>query len=173
MDFQKSCFSRNAAQEKKLLSHCGEFIDRREEMDAMSFVRNRQQRAAVKSKDVIGPSDVCTFNPSHCIHSSWLSSRCDSRLQKKIQNKCVTRLIVGPFFYVLLLMTVRVPPSVRPSVFLSMTSSAISLCLFSLSLAPLSLELHLRGTLLSSLEHTRFPIKSRCICLSSLFLPSE
>lgn len=36
---------------KNLLSHCGEFIDRREEMDAMSFVCDRQQRAAVKLKD--------------------------------------------------------------------------------------------------------------------------
>lgn len=83
---------------KNLLSHCGEFTDRREEMDAMSFVCDRQQRAAVKSKDVSGPSDICTFNPNHRIHSSWLSSCCDSRLQKKTKNKCVSRLIVGPLF---------------------------------------------------------------------------
>lgn len=44
---------------------------------------------------------------------------------------------------------------------------------FSPSSAPFSFKLHLKGNVLSSPEHTCFPIKSRCICLSSWLLPSE
>lgn len=89
----------------------------------------------------------------------------------------VIRWLIGPYFFFVFSsfsMLMLQSSNVSVSIFLTLCLLSLSFSLAVVSLfAPLSLKLHLRGNLLGSPKHTCSPIKSRCICLSSLFLPLE
>ncbi len=131
------------------------------------------------AEDEGGSNALCPFNLYEWIpHLPLLTSGLETAEKDSFHSLTFFGFSFSFLFLAVCLLSCKLSLSCLPSSLVSSVSYAASFfSVCRLSFASLSLKLHLRGNLLSSLEHTCFPIKSRCICLSkvslsSLFLPS-